>query len=75
MTDVYKVGTKVCIKRLSDEHNDIAGMINEVNIGGDNKIMYNVVWWSDSTRHTAWLYEHEIIPVKVTEKTQIGFVT
>jgi len=54
MIKVYDIGNDVKLD------NNCTGKILAVNITGVAKyITYNITWWNEGTRHTAWLTECE----------------
>lgn len=66
MNVVYPPGAKV---KIADDA--IAGFINCVALYAHGGILYEIVWWSDGIRNSAWLHESEFSSQE--EKSQIGF--
>lgn len=64
--EVYAPGEKLTIADGS-----ISAIINCVAWYAHGGILYEVVWWKDGGRHSAWLNEQEIISAQ--PKVGIGF--
>lgn len=61
--EIYQPGTKVTVNKLD-------GLILKVEISP--AILYEVAWWSGTSRSTAWLNEFEFSTEK--KKSKIGFI-
>jgi hypothetical protein len=66
--DVYAPGERVTIAGGS-----IDAIITSVAIYDHGGIQYEVVWWHDSVRNSAWISEPEF--ATKAEKTEVGFKT
>lgn len=67
--EVLPVGSKV---RFIDEGR--VGIVTQVCIQADEKVSYEVAWWSGGTRNIAWVSAVEISPESPAANQRIGFV-
>lgn len=64
--EVYAPGEKVTVGDGS-----IAAMINCVALYAHGGTLYEVVWWDEGSRQSAWLNEQELSAARA--KVEIGF--
>lgn len=73
--NIYKPGTQVYIKEKKFGDNDKPGVIGHINcvtIYSETHALYEIVWWDNCTRHTAWMQEWEF--TTEDNKKNFGFI-
>lgn len=48
--------------------------VTQVCIQADNRVSYEIAWWSNNSRTTGWVSTAEIKAVKSAERQRIGFI-
>lgn len=68
--EIFTPGTEILIA-----HCELRAFINCAALYAHGGTLYEVVWWKDGTRNSAWLNESEIVPTESsTAKKKVGFI-